>query len=244
VKKSIVALMVLALTGSAVTGAIAAQENTVKSTTIAQLSDVKTMKTQSSTKVDLPVVETSTLVSKKSEGVFSGHSLKLYNVSVVRKEIKSLSDVQPFLVSGKLFVKVSDKAPIKSSIIYSASSAQSEPFLYIITKEHAYIQSAHITSTKDRVDATLTPAVAKEGFYLLIDSERTKDNNLLSKITLTEKRITNLKELEEKVSLPSSKEFSASNRVFSKPGETLTIHSVVYKENDKNYQNIYSITIR
>lgn len=242
-KKSIVALMVLALTGSVVNGAIAAQEDVVKSTTITKLSDVKTVEA-GNLEVALPVVEASTLVSKKNEGVFNGHSLKLYNVSVVRKEIKSMSDVQPLLVSGKLFVKVSGKAPVKSPVIYSASSAQSEPFLYIITKEHAYIQSAHITSTKDRVDATLTPAVAKEGFYLLIDSERTKDNNLLSEITLTEKRITNLKQLEEQVSFPSSKEFSASNRVFSKPGDTLTIHSIVYKENDKNYQNIYSITIR
>lgn len=242
-KKSILSLMVLALTGSIMAPAFAVQDN-VESTTITKLSDVKTVETKNMT-VSLPVVEAATLATKKHDTLFNGHSLKLYHVSVVRHEVKKMTDIQPLLASGKLYVSVSKhETPSSDPVLYSASSAQSEPFLYIITKEHAYIQSVSVESKEDKEVTSVTPGIAKEGFYLLIDSERTKENNLLSKITLTEKRITNMKNLGNAVSGPDSKEFSVSNRVFSKPGDTLIIHSVPYKEGDKNYQNVYSITIR
>jgi len=218
-------------------------ESKVNINTVAKVSDIKTVETDHS-KVDLPVVDTASVASVSSHGIFSGQSLKIYNVEVVRKEIKSSADVSPMISRGKLYVARGAK-PQGGHVFSIASAASTSPFVYAFTKEKTYIKDLSVENKQDgSVSATIVPGMVDEGVTLVVDTKRTKENILISTISLSEKRIGSMNESEEHVSRPDTSVFTASNRVVSHPGETIVIHSPPYKQDGKNFQNEYYLTIR
>lgn len=240
-KKTLLTSIVVAV--ALISASSHAFESKVNVNTVAKVSDVKTVDTDHS-KVDLPVVDTASVASVSSHGVFSGQSLKLYNVEVFRKEIKTSADVSPMISMGKLYVARNAK-PQVGQIFSSASAASTSPFVYAVTKEKTYIKELSIENKQDgSVSANITPGMVDEGVNLVVDTKRTKDNLLISTISLSEKRIGSMNETKEHVSRPDTSVFTASNRVVSHPGETIVIHSPPYKQDGKNFQNEYYLTIR
>lgn len=221
-----------------------ASQTKIDAAAISKVESVKTIET-SQGKIPLPQVETAVVVKKTDTSLFNGESTNVFDISVSKHEIKNLSDVVPMMSLGKLYVSVDKNYnPQSNDLIFHTNTVQKGLLNIALGKETAYIASKTVETKNGIKTETLTPDLAVEGFNLLINTKRTKDNNLLSDITLSEQKVTKMKDLGEGVSGPDYEFYSLSNRVFSKPGETLIIHSAPYKSGDKNFQNIYYITIR